>query len=125
MLNKIQGQTWIQIAVTAIALLTGCIVQNRQPQSGELLGIWKTDPVQTEWGLSVLEVNFQDTTNVEFKMTPVGEGQSIISKGKYRLSGKQLTSEAINKGEPVLIWLEKDQLVIQIHSEKPQHFSRK
>jgi hypothetical protein len=100
------------------------MAQKRQPQASDLLGSWKSGTVQTEWGESVLEVTFQSASAIEFKMTPSG-GQSIVSKGKYRLSGRQLVSDAINKGEPVSVWLEDNQLVIQTPSEPPQRFTRK
>jgi hypothetical protein len=58
-------------------------------------------------------------------MTPTEGGRSVVSKGKYRLSGKLLSSEAINKGAPVSVWLEDNQLVIQVPSEPPQRFTRK
>lgn len=117
-------RTSIEIAVVVLSLLTGCLAQKMQPQPNELLGRWKTGTVQTEWGPSVLEVTFHNASDIEFKMTPVGGQQSFVSKGKYRLSGKQLTSEAINKGEPVSVWLENNQLVIQPPSEPAQRFTR-
>lgn len=114
-----------QGAAIILGLLTGCMAQKTQPQASDLLGSWKSGTVQTEWGASVLEVTFHSASDIEFKMTPAGEGQSIVSKGKYRLSGKQLVSDAINKGEPVSVWLEDNQLVIQTPSELPQRFMRK
>jgi len=101
------------------------MAQKTQPQPSDLLGSWKSGTVQTEWGAAVLEVTFQSASDIEFKMTPSGEGQSIVTKGKYRLSGRQLVSDAINKGEPVSVWLEDNQLVIQTPSEPPQRFTRK
>lgn len=115
----------VQIAAVILGLLTGCMAQKTQPQPSDLLGSWKSGTVQTEWGAAVLEVVFQSASDIEFKMTPADGGQSIVSKGKYRLSGRQLVSEAINKGEPVSVWLEDNQLVIQTPPEPPQRFTRK
>jgi hypothetical protein len=115
----------VKIAAVIVGLLTGCMAQKKEPQQGDLLGSWRSGPVQTEWGVATLEVAFQSASDIEFKMTPVDGGQSIVSKGKYRLSGSQLVSDAINKGKPVAIWLEHNQLVIQTPSEPPQHFTRR
>ena len=116
---------FVQVAVVILGLLTGCMEQKKQPQANDLFGSWKSGTVQTEWGEAVLEVTFQSASDIEFKMTPSGEGQPIVSKGKYRLNGKQLISDALNKGEPVSVWLEDNQLVIQTPSEAPQRFTRK
>ena len=121
----IMKRIFVQVAVVVLGLLTGCMTQQTQPQARDLLGSWKTGTVQTEWGASVLEVTFHTASDIEFKMTPSEGGQSIVSKGKYRLSGRQLVSEAINKGEPVSVRLEDDQLVIHTPSEPPQRFTRK
>ncbi|HXT39544.1 MAG TPA: hypothetical protein VN887_05930 [Candidatus Angelobacter sp.] len=101
------------------------MAKKTQPTTGDLLGRWKTGTVQTEWGASVLEITFPSASDIEFKMKPVAGGQSIVSKGNYRLRGSQLISAAINKGEPVSVWLEDDQLVIQTPPEPPQRFVRK
>ena len=113
-----------QIAVVVLALLTGCVEQGSQPQVSELLGSWKTGTVQTEWGASVLEVTFQSASDIEFKMTFPDNEQSIVGKGKFRLDGKRLISDAINKGEPVSVWLESGELVIHTPPEPPQRFTR-
>ncbi len=122
---KIRARILIQVGAIVLGLLTGCMAQKSQPQASDLLGSWRTGTVQTEWGPSVLEVTFHNASDIEFKMTPAGEGQSIVSKGKYRLSGRQMVSEAVNKGESVGICLEDNQLVIQTPSEPPQRFTRK
>ena len=115
----------IELAVAALALLTGCVAQKTQPQASDLLGTWKTGTVKTEWGPAVHEVTFLSASDIEFKMTLVETQESHVSKAKYRLSGKQLISEALNKGQPVSVWLEDSQLVIQAPSEPPQRFTRK
>ncbi len=114
----------IQVVVVVLGLLTGCMAQKTQPQVSDLLGSWKTGTIRTEWGPMVMEVTFHKPSDIEIKMTPTEGGKSFVQKGKYRLSGKQLISEAINKGEPVSIWLEDNQLVIQTPSEPPQCFTR-
>ena len=118
-------QISVQVAVVVLGLLTGCMAHKTQPRASDLLGSWRTGTIQTEWGASVLEVTFHSASDIEFKMTPSAAGESIVSKGKYRLSGRQLVSEAINKGEPVSVWLEDNQLLIQTPSEPPQRFTRK
>lgn len=115
----------VHVAVVVLNLFSGCMAEKTQPQMSDLLGTWKTATVQTEWGACVIEVTFQSASDIEFKMTPSTGGQSMLSKGKYRLSGRQLVSEAINKGEPVSVWLERNHLVLQTPSEAPQHFTRK
>lgn len=117
-------RTHIQVVIVAMILLTGCVAERTQPRRSELLGNWKTGIVQTEWGSSVLEVAFTDAGDIEFNLTPAAGGQSVISKGKYHLDGKNLIAEVFNKGEPVSIWLEGNRLVIQIPSEPAQHFIR-
>ncbi len=122
---KMKTRKSIEVAVAVLGLLTGCVAHKTQPQASDLLGTWRTGTVQTEWGPAVHEVIFHSASDIEFKMTLVEAQESHVSKAKYRLSGKQLISEAINKGEPVSVWLEDNQLVIQAPSEPPQRFTRK
>jgi hypothetical protein len=104
--------------------LTGCLSRNVQIQPNGLIGTWKTKTLQTEWGPAIIEVTFRNSSELEFKLTSVPGQHSVVSKGKYRLNENQLTSEAINKGEPVLISLKKDHLILQTQSEPPQQFTR-
>ena len=124
-MHRIKRLNIVQIAVFVLGLLTGCMARKTQPQANDLLGSWYTGVLQTEWGPSVLEITFHSSSDIEIKMVPTAGGQSIVSKGKYRLNGKQLISEVINKGELTSIWLEDNQLVIQTPPGLPQRFTHK
>lgn len=106
-------------------VLSGCGSQKTQPNPGDLLGIWKTGTISTEWGNAVIEVNFASSTDVEFRYLPLSapNGTPIVNKGKYSLNGGHLTSDVINKGSPVSIWLEGGELVIQTSGEEPMRFT--
>lgn len=88
------------------------------------MGSWQSGPVKTEWGEAILELNFPSTSDIEFKMTPK-IGNDMVTRGKYRIRRGQLVSDIINKGEPVSVWLEDNELVIGEPSTPPQTCRRK
>jgi hypothetical protein len=90
-----------------------------------LIGNWKTETIKTEWGQGVLEVGFASETDLVVKFLPVEGNEALISKGKYQLNGNKLSSEAINKGEPVIIALKKESLVIEIPGGEVHSFTRR
>jgi hypothetical protein len=115
----------IQVAMAILGLLTGCMAHKNGPKADQLLGTWKTETVQTEWGPATLQITFQTGFELEFKLIPsTNAQQSVVSKGPYQLNGSELASEVFNKGKPVSIWFEGKQLVIQVPNESPRHFSR-
>lgn len=117
-------RAFIPIAMAMTVLFTGCVVPKTSPNANQLLGRWKTEMTQTEWGPSILEVTFHNAAELEFKITPRSGNQSMVSKGTYALQGQQLISPAINKGEPVAVWMEAEHLILQVPAEKPQRFRR-
>lgn len=96
----------------------------RGPDSADLIGIWKTDVIYSEWGKVVMEAHFINTSNVAFTVRPPGGGEAFESKGAYSIKHGKMISSAINKGDPVSVRLENSDLIIQAGSEPSQRYHR-
>jgi hypothetical protein len=48
----------------------------------------------------------------------------LTHEGNYQISGKTLTSDAMNKGKPLRAWLDGGDLMLQIDDETPGRFHR-
>src|SRR5689334_18258063 len=91
----------------------------------ELLGVWTSEPSQTEWGMCTFEISFEPNGVFGFKMRSISGGEPLSRTGKYALKKGRLVSDVLNNGQAVPISIKGDTLTISIQGESETRFKRK
>jgi hypothetical protein len=79
-----------------------------------------------EWGRSLTQIEFEADGKMTLRavfvdQSPPGE---LAHEGHYRVLGNMLTSDAMNKGEPMRFWFDHGELVLQTGNEEPGRLHR-
>ena len=97
-------------------LLFGCGMNDKELTSF-IIGTWRSEPRESEWGLVVME--FQFTANNTYKAKGYfGENKYPLDiRGNYKIKDSKLLAADLNKGEPILITVENKDLILDIEGE--------
>jgi hypothetical protein len=90
----------------------------------DLVGDWKSEPTDSEWGRVQFIVSLKENGKVEIEMMPVEGGKGIVTRGSYQIRGSYLTSDVIGGKEPVKIWFEGDKLIVDTETDPPRRFEK-
>jgi len=108
-LRWLTKRRFVILAFLGVFILMGC----ESTTSDQLLGTWRSAVGPSEWGEEAFtELTFAKGATVTAKVTFVPSQRMLSVTNVYRLSGSKLVSEAINKGVPVRVRIEKDGLVL-------------
>jgi len=120
---------WICLPLIGVAVLTGCRSSNGS--GGEsitqiILGSWETDICEGELGLAKSALTFEPDGKITMRsiFPDTSPPTEIANEGTYSISGDLLTSDEMNKGRPLRVWLDHGDLMMQIDQEVPVRFHR-
>jgi len=94
----------------------------------DLIGTWKSEPSETEWGLFGMTCEFRTNGMVHIaSYDPQDQDQQVLPReATYRVQGKHIVSEAFGGFDPeVEFWFEGPVLVIKFDSESVYRFKRR
>lgn len=96
-------------AFLAVFILVGC--ESNAPD--QLLGTWRSTVAPSEWGEDAFtELTFAKGAVVTAKTTFLPSQKTLSVSNSYRLSKGTLVSEALNKGDPLRVQIQKGILVL-------------
>lgn len=107
-----------------LLLLSALALASCSKQMPDLIGDWKSEPADSEWGRVQFMVSFKENGQVEIEMMPVEGGKGIVTRGTFQIRGSNLTSDVIGGKEPAKIWFEGEKLIIDTTTDPPRRFEK-
>ena len=112
-----------KILLFILLFLSGCTMSSNDI-STYIIGDWQSEPKETEWGIIKIQASFY--SNHTFKVENYFEKKldPVVIEGKYRLENSKLYCDSWNKGNPITVSNENNQLILRIDNDDPVVLSR-
>jgi hypothetical protein len=91
-----------------------------------LVGTWKSDVLETEWGPAVMRFTIRTNSEIEIRFVPMSghDSKPIEVKGAYSWDGTNCQTAILNKGKPFPLRVNESKLFLTIPGESVRIFSR-
>ncbi len=85
-----------------------------------LIGFWKSDVRETEWGQMTLKITFTKDNHFVVESLFDGKNKPMITEGSYKIDrSKIIPDEAWNKGVPFKYSFVGKELLLEVGNDEP------